>query len=451
MQINIRANWQGAKNGMNAVLGHAKGLGSKLSGALGGVKNALGSVAGMLGVGLGAAAAVRGISNLIDKMDEIEDNAPKLGVTFDYFQRMQFAAERSGTSFSAVTSAFTRVKKLSAEAAAGVKTGVDAFAMLGMSVEQIRGMDTGQIFDEITLRLNSMNDPLLRDAAAVQFFGKNFTELNNYLKDHIALGDELAERGGIIKDEHILAASAYKDAITNIGTALQAWAVNSGFISQITALAQGLDAIASNAARMESSGITEGDGFLKGAARKGIDMFSRGTTVGNIATMTANLITGDDKSLSDRLLGAETMSTAAIDRASPEYAEMKARGEAQKNRAAEVNSAAAREAAINAAVTARSRKTELKALEDLESGEAATQEKKIKAKSGVKELSDAQGAMSPSAKIIGDSLQRIGGYSVGSQARGADFGKKQVDLLTAVDKKMEVIANAARDGGLLFP
>ena len=361
---------------MNAVLGHAKGLGSKLSGALGGVKNALGSVAGMLGVGLGAAAAVRGISNLIDKMDEIEDNAPKLGVTFDYFQRMQFAAERSGTSFSAVTSAFTRVKKLSAEAAAGVKTGVDAFAMLGMSVEQIRGMDTGQIFDEITLRLNSMNDPLLRDAAAVQFFGKNFTELNNYLKDHIALGDELAERGGIIKDEHILAASAYKDAITNIGTALQAWAVNSGFISQITALAQGLDAIASNAARMESSGITEGDGFLKGAARKGMNMFSRGTTVGNIATMTANLITGDDKSLSDRLLGAETMSTAAIDRASPEYAEMKARGEAQKNRAAEVNSAAAREAAINAAVTARSRKTELKALEDLESGEAATQEKK---------------------------------------------------------------------------
>ena len=64
-------------------------------------------------------------------------------------------------------------------------------------------------------------------------FGKNFTELNNYLKDHIALGDELQARGSIIGDDQILAASALKDHISNISFSLQSWAVNSGFIQQL--------------------------------------------------------------------------------------------------------------------------------------------------------------------------------------------------------------------------
>ena len=150
MLINIRANWQNAKKGMNSVLGHAKGLGNGITGAFDKVKGALGSVAGMFGMGIGIAATVNQAKKLIDKMDEIEDNAPKIGVSFAYFQKMQFAAERTGTSFGAVTSGFTRVKKLASEAAAGLRSGTDAFAMLGMGIGQISALNPEQVIRRST-------------------------------------------------------------------------------------------------------------------------------------------------------------------------------------------------------------------------------------------------------------------------------------------------------------
>lgn len=450
MLINIRANWQGAKNGMNSVLNHAKGIGGKLSGAFSAAKNALGSVAGMMGMGMGAAAAVTGVKKLIDKMDEIEDNAPKLGVTFAYFQKMQFAAERTGTSFGAVTSGLTRVKKLSGEAAAGMKSGTDAFNMIGMSVKDLAGKDAGQIFDEVTQRLNAIEDPLLRDAAATQFFGKNFTELNNFIKDHIALGNELEARGGIISDEHILAASAYKDSISNIGFSLQAWAVNSGFITQLAQIAEGLDAIYSNAKKMEKNGIKTGteeydanEGGMKKTARRLL----------NAATFSGlSYVMGKDQmKLGDKLFGRpeEKLHTAAIDRNSPEYKAKNAAFDAGKNRAKEVNAAVKSEAAISAAVTARSRASEVKALEDAQA-KAKVTPKTALAKAQAAMTSGATSASA--AKITSDSLQRIGGYSGGMKASQAlDVAKKQVDILSQVDKKLAVLEAAARDGGLLFP
>lgn len=438
MLINIRANWKNAKNGMNSVLGHAKGIGSRISGAFAAAKNALGSVAGMMGIGLGTAAAIRGINTMINKMDTIGKQAANLGVSVEYFQKMQFAADRTGTSFDAVQTGLARMAKLSAQAVAGDKTGMDAFAQIGIGVEKLRRMKPEELFDEVTMRLQAMEDPQLKNAAAADLLGKNFVKLNNFMKDHIALGQELEGRGGIVNAEQIKAAEQYKDIVSNITTSLQAWTINSGFMGQLAKMAEGLEALVSVNDRLKKQGISTGteeydanEGWLKRTVRKSWNAFSFGLNLG------------------DKAFGRpeERMSTAAIDRNSPEYQAKNAAYEAGKVRAAETNKAAKAEAELRAAVTARSRASEMKALEDAQ------------AKATPKtELEEAQAAIAGSAtkakaaKITTDSLQRIGGYSGGMKANQAlDVAKKQVDILGQLDKKLAVLETAARDGGLLFP
>ncbi|NLE06822.1 MAG: hypothetical protein GX638_18750 [Crenarchaeota archaeon] len=451
MQINIRANWQAAKKGMDSVVGHARGMGSRIGGAFKGLKNILSSTAGMMGIGIGAAAAVAGVKKLIDKMDEIEDNAPKLGVTFAYFQKMQFAAERSGTSFQAVTSGFSRIKKLAGEAAAGLRSGTDAFAMIGMSVEQIKALSPEQLFDEVTKRLNLMEDPALRDAAAAGLFGKNFAELNNFLKDHLALGAELEARGGVISDEHILAASQYKDVISNIGFSLQAWAVNSGFILQLAKIAEAMDAISTNSKRMEAAGIKTGteeydaqEGTLARFTRKALNVVLAGEA-------------NEKGEFGDRLFGrpAESMTTGAVTEA--DKAARRAAMEQDAVRKKEVNAAAAQEAKVKAAVTKAARDAEAAKLTEAKKGVKDAEELKLKAAQAAM-TGDSTGnvgsAARTSAKEAADNLRRVGGYTGGRGAQAdtaAVQAKKQTDILTAVDSKLAVIENAARTGGMIFP
>ena len=451
MQINIRANWQAAKKGMDSVVGHARGMGSRIGGAFKGLKNILSSTAGMMGIGIGAAAAVAGVKKLIDKMDEIEDNAPKLGVTFAYFQKMQFAAERSGTSFQAVTSGFSRIKKLAGEAAAGLRSGTDAFAMIGMSVEQIKALSPEQLFDEVTKRLNLMEDPALRDAAAAGLFGKNFAELNNFLKDHLSLGAELEARGGVISDEHILAASQYKDVISNIGFSLQAWAVNSGFILQLAKIAEAMDAISTNSKRMEAAGIKTGteeydaqEGTLARFTRKALNVVLAGEA-------------NEKGEFGDRLFGrpAESMTTGAVTEA--DKAARRAAMEQDAVRKKEVNAAAAQEAKVKAAVTKAARDAEAAKLTEAKKGVKDAEELKLKAAQAAM-TGDSTGnvgsAARTSAKEAADNLRRVGGYTGGRGAQAdtaAVQAKKQTDILTAVDSKLAVIENAARTGGMIFP
>ena len=455
MLINIRANWQNAKKGMNSVLGHARGMGSGIGKAFSSVKNALGSVAGMMGMGLGAAAAVNQARKLINAMDDIGKGAAKMGVSVEAFQKYQFAADRTGTSFAAVQGGMTRIKKLAGEAAAGLKTGTDAFAMIGLSADKLRGMNTEQIFEEVTKRLNTMEDPALRDAAAAQLLGRNFTELNNFLKDHIALGAELEGRGALVNEDQIRAAEAFKDSVSNISIGLQSWAVNSGFIAQLAKVAEGLDAISTNSKKMESAGIKTGteeydaqEGTLKRWARKALNVSAVGFIGENVFG------TGP---LGDKLFGRpdEAMSTGAVTEA--EKAARRAAMGQDAARKKEVNAAAAQEAKVKAAVTKASRDAEAAKLNEAKKGIKDAEELKLKAAQAAM-TGDATGnvgsAARTSAKEAADNLRRVGGYTGGRNTQAdtaAVQAKKQTDILTAVDSKLAVLENAARTGGMIFP
>ena len=451
MQINIRANWQAAKKGMDSVVGHARDMGSSIGGAFKRVKNILSDAAGIFGIGLGAKDAVAGVKTLIDKMDEIGKGAAKMGVSVEAFQKYQFAADRTGTSFAAVQSGITRIKKLAGEAAAGLRSGTDAFAMIGLSADKLRGMNTEQIFDEVTKRLNAMEDPALRDAAAAGLLGRNFTELNNFLKDHIALGAELEGRGALVNEDQIRAAEAFKDSVSNIGISLQSWAINSGFISQLNRIAEGLDAISSNSKKMEAAGIKTGTEAYD--AREG--------KIAKWTRKTLNVVLAgeenDQGEFGDRLFGrpAEAMTTGAVTEAD-KAARRAAMGQ-DAARKKEVNEAAAQEAKVKAAATKAARDAEAAKLAEAKKGVEDAEELKLKAAQAAM-TGDSTGnvgsAARTSAKEAADNLRRVGGYAGGRGAQAdtaAVQAKKQTDILTAVDSKLAVLENAARTGGMIFP
>jgi len=201
---------------------------------------------------------------------------------------------------------------------------------------------------------------------------------------------------------------------------------------------------------MEKAGIKsdtesykKNEGFLQKSARWAM----------NLATIPidpiAKLITGKKFNAGDRLFGAlnERMSTAAINRDDIKN-QMAGRGDNEALKK-QVNEAAQHQAKVQSAVTARSRASELKALDDVQNKAKVTPKTALaKAQSAM-----ATGAASAStAKLASDSLQRIGGYSGGMKATQAlDVAKKQVDILTQVDRKLASIESSAKSGGLVFP
>jgi len=459
MIINIKANWASAKRGMNNVLKHSRSVGAGIKGAFSKVGSVLGSGMGMLGVGLGATAAVAGVKKLIDGLDDIGKTSANLGVSTDYFQKMQFAADRTGTELGSVTTAFTKLKKLAGQAVAGDLTGIESFAAIGMSIKDIKKLNPEQLFDEVTNRLNSMTDASLKDGASADLLGKNFAKLNNFMGSHIALGKELQGMGSIIDADQIKAAEDYKDAVSNMSVSLKSLAVNSGFMSQISEISKAFENMIIGSKKMKALGITseaekqdKKEGITKKITRIGLNL------VGDL--FAPELRGKDHRGIGDKLFKRPSelaMSTAPIDR--QKIKDDMAKKAAMKK---EVDAAAQLEAEKTRLETKTTRDTKARNL--AKSKASAKDVAEVKLKETQKAMAKATGttasgeakavSSSTTGKEAVDNLRRIGGYSGGrtaDQVNAAMAIKKQTDLLSSVDKKMAVLEHSARTGGLVFP
>lgn len=206
------------------------------------------------------------VSDLVKGMDEIGKGAANLGISTEYCQKLQFAANRTGTGFDKVFQGFSKIKKLAADAAAGNAQATQTFHDLGISVAEIKTLSPEALFDRATSALRNMEDPLQRNAISARLFGEEFSKLNNFLKDYQALGDEAEAKGLIIKDEEIKAAEALGDSITNLQKSLTALSASSGLVSFLQRVAdgiseidKGLRALKNNPAAMAEAGITAKD------------------------------------------------------------------------------------------------------------------------------------------------------------------------------------------------
>lgn len=212
--------------------GAAKGVGAFKDYAL--------KAAGAIGLAFSFTAAIQGISKLKNEMDQIGKAATNFGVSTGFFQELEYAAQRTGTSIEMVQAGFIRIKKLAGDAAAGKKSAQETLQNLGLDANLVRNMSSEELFNSVNSAIMGL-DERMRSSVGAEVYGKQFEKMNNFLRDYVSLGKEAKDRGLIIRDEEIKSAEALNDAILNLERSARSIVANSGLVQWLSDLTEGAD------------------------------------------------------------------------------------------------------------------------------------------------------------------------------------------------------------------
>jgi hypothetical protein len=147
-------------------------------GSLAGLTNPLTlAVAGVAAFGAAASAIVSGLSRLEERVENLGNTADKLGVSFEFIQTLEEAANRSGTSIDAVSAAFGRLQKSVLGVDEESKAAQKALQEIGVTSEQLAALNPEEQYRLIGEELRGIEDPAKRTATAVALFGKTGSDL----------------------------------------------------------------------------------------------------------------------------------------------------------------------------------------------------------------------------------------------------------------------------------
>lgn len=147
----------------------------------------------MLG-GLGAALSVGGfaeaIARTLENMQKLEISSKKLGIPVEELQRLQFVAEETGLEMDGLA---TMVRKVDTAIATG--KGGSAFRKLGLSMDELKGMNTEQRIGAISDAMNKLTDRTLKDKVAQELLGRSFMESKVFFEEYRAQLEDAKKRG----------------------------------------------------------------------------------------------------------------------------------------------------------------------------------------------------------------------------------------------------------------
>jgi hypothetical protein len=223
-------------NGMETILG---ALGAAIGVA----------VAALAALGAAAVAAVGAITDLILNAAEagsaLQDMSDKTGISTERLQELQFIGNQTGVSLDTITGAQARLirsmstaqekqAKFNEEVAAGkdfsddeIEARTTAFQKLGVSVTDSTGQlrNNQDVFADTIDALGRITNPTLRDALAMEIFGKSAQELNPLIKLGAAgmadMAQEAHDLGAVMSEEDVAALDAFDDMLTGLQDGLK--------------------------------------------------------------------------------------------------------------------------------------------------------------------------------------------------------------------------------------
>lgn len=212
--------------GLRSALARLKSFGSGLENIGSGLQS-IGTRLFAAGAGLTGAllASAKGFAEIGDQLDKM---SMRTGVSVEALSELGYAAKLSGASLEDVEKGVRQMQRAIAMAAGGSKAAQEALADLGLSAEQIKGLSPEQQFMAITQRLNQIEDPTLRAAAAMKIFGRAGTSLIPMLKDLPALRAEARRLGLVMSTEDAKAAAELNDAMDRLWASLKMIVVTIG-------------------------------------------------------------------------------------------------------------------------------------------------------------------------------------------------------------------------------
>ena len=189
-----------AGEGLSKVFGGGAGLS-------GGLANIGASVAGLVNpftvglaavaaFGAGASAVASGLVDLEDRVEKLGNTADKLGVSFEFIQVLEEAGNRSGVSIESVSSAFGKLQKTLAGADEESKAATESLAKLGVSFADLESLSPEEQIRLVGEKLQGIEDPAKRTAAAMQIFGKSGADLLPFFAQLGPAADDIERLGG---------------------------------------------------------------------------------------------------------------------------------------------------------------------------------------------------------------------------------------------------------------
>lgn len=222
LRVSLSAETASFEAGMKRAQRTAATTSTSISKSLGAVKAGLLGFASALSVGLIASA----IRSSLEYAGSLAEVAQQLGVTAKDLQNFRYAAGQVGVSQEELETGLSKLTITLGKVAAGAKEPAKALDAIGVSVQQLKGKDTGEAFRIIADALEKVSDRSQRAAVEVALFGKTGSKLDNLLSGGSKAINELAraneDLGGVLSDEQIQNADKTADKLRELKTVLSA-------------------------------------------------------------------------------------------------------------------------------------------------------------------------------------------------------------------------------------
>lgn len=132
------------------------------------VRGAVALTAGLAGLATGAGLLASGTASA---SEEIRRQAQALGVTTDAYQEILFAFRQFGLEGDDVADAINTITDRALDAAGGMQSMADDFALIGIGVGELRGKRPAELFATVADAMAATDDPAKRATAAVRILG----------------------------------------------------------------------------------------------------------------------------------------------------------------------------------------------------------------------------------------------------------------------------------------
>ena len=176
--------------------------------------------------GLGLAALTK---RALDQGGVFFDLSKKTGVHVAALQAMSQVANEAGVSTETLTGSLTRMQRNIAGLSEGTQAQVAAFGRLGISMGDLAGRSPDQQFAVIAEAIDSIEDPALRTAAAMDVFGKAGADLIPMMGGYSDALSDVAEKqrlfGISMTDEQAASLDAAGDALGRLSMAMEGFAI----------------------------------------------------------------------------------------------------------------------------------------------------------------------------------------------------------------------------------
>jgi hypothetical protein len=197
--------------------------------------------AGIFAIGMAARRAVGKIMLLTRELDRIAKSANRIGITAEAFQKLEFAAAISGSSFNEVERAFKRMQKALYDFRTNSQIAVRAFKQLGITVDDIKNKKPEDVFRLVAKRLSQIRDINVQKGLGQVIFGRAGTNIGPMI-ENIEKLDKLFERFQLsISEDTLRGAEGLVDELNILQRQIRATASETGLITWVKNITEGIN------------------------------------------------------------------------------------------------------------------------------------------------------------------------------------------------------------------